>query len=98
MAKSRPSTIRHRQAKDAARVACIVAMGGKCACGYADNRALLIIPNEKGKTPTKNFANGGPKVRTEYYNSIAGNPDSARLICANCYYCERFDRRKKGAI
>ena len=69
----------------------IQTFGGKCVqCGFSDWRALQIDHiNGGGRQDRSRFA-----TKYSYLKSVLATPDKYQLLCANCNWIKRYEKRE----
>ena len=82
-----------------ARAAMLAAMGGKCArCGFADERALQVDHvHGSGLRELKGRSGGPHTYYTKVLASVLADEGKYQLLCANCNWIKRAERREVGA-
>jgi hypothetical protein len=79
---------REYQAKIRANV--IAFLGGKCIrCSFSDPRALQIDHRYGGGTAARRSESWG-----KFYKIVLANPHPYQLLCANCNWIKRVERRE----
>jgi hypothetical protein len=69
-------------------------LGGKCACGFTDTRALQIDHiNGGGGDDRRKF---GGRWRL-FYEYVAANPLKFQILCANCNAIKRIENSEHRA-
>jgi hypothetical protein len=71
------------------RRALLLLLGGKCKCGFTDERALQIDHRNGG---------GMHEIRSmgwrAYYAKVSADPTNYQILCANCNWIKRHEKNE----
>jgi len=89
---------RRRQQRNRDRLALLEYMGNKCErCGFSDWRALQIDHINGGGVREQKEA---PHLKNpmSYYLHIKARPELYQLLCANCNWIKRYERKEVAEV
>lgn len=66
----------------------VLELGGKCACGFTDTRALQIDHIKGGGNDDRRKFGGRWRL---FYEYVAANPLKFQILCANCNAIKRIE-------